>query len=127
MDDFSGHLKTVQRITIFFLSFCFMGWAVAPGARNLFAGLILGTAVSWINARYLAWKIEQLTKAVLEDSGRKINMGFITRAAMALLAVVIAYRFREHVALSTTLAGLFFVQLATLLLGIFSNLRARKK
>ncbi|MCZ8514820.1 ATP synthase subunit I [Paenibacillus filicis] len=127
MDDFSGHLKTVQRIAIFFLSFCFMGWALAVNARPLFAGLILGTAVSWMNARYLAWKIGQLTTAVLEKSGRKINMGFITRAATSLLAVVIAYRFQEHVALSTTLAGLFFVQLATLLLGIFSNLRARKQ
>lgn len=127
MDDFSGQLKTVQRIAIFFLSFCFMGWAIAPNERELFAGLILGTLVSLINARYLAWKIEQLTQAILDKSGRKINMGFITRAATALLAVVVAYRFQEHVALSTTIAGLFFVQLATLLLGIISNIKARRQ
>ncbi|TVY09286.1 ATP synthase subunit I [Paenibacillus cremeus] len=126
MDDFSAHLKTVQRITIFFLSFCFMGWAVMPSYRGLFAGLILGTVVSWLNARYLAWKIEQLAQAVLEKSNRKINLGFITRASIALLAVVIAYRFQDQIALSTTLAGLFFSQLATLLLGIISRWKAGK-
>lgn len=126
MDDFTAHLKTVQRITIFFLSFCFMGWAISPLYRDLFAGLILGTAVSLLNARYLAWKIEQLGQVVLEKTKRKVNLGFITRASMALIAVVVAYRFQGYVALSTTLAGLFFVQLATLLLGIISIRKARK-
>ncbi|MCS7460005.1 ATP synthase subunit I [Paenibacillus doosanensis] len=127
MDDFSAHLKTVQRMTIFFLSFCFMGWAVLPAYRVYFAGLILGTVVSMINSRYLAWKIEQLTKAVVEKSNRKVNLGFITRASVSLLAVLMAYKYEQQVAFSTTLAGLFFVQMATLLLGIISTLKARKK
>jgi ATP synthase protein I len=50
----------------------------------------------------------------------------LTRASISLIAVLIAYKYEQYVALSTTLAGLFFVQLATLLLGIFSTLKARK-
>lgn len=126
MDDFAAHLKSVQRLLLFFLSFCFMGWAVVPGWRTLFAGLILGAAVSFVNSRYLAWKIEQLTKAALANSGKKMNLGFFTRASTALLAVVIAYRFQPYIALSTTIAGLFFCQLATLLLGLFSLLQSKK-
>ncbi|WP_248929367.1 ATP synthase subunit I [Paenibacillus hamazuiensis] len=126
MDDFSAHLKTVQRMAFFFLSFCFMGWALVPQHRPYMAGLILGTCVSMINARYLAWKIEQLTKAVMEKSNRKINMGFITRASTSLLAILVCYRFQQQFAFSTTLAGLFFAQLATLLLGIISNFKQRK-
>jgi ATP synthase protein I len=124
MDDFSAHLKTVQRITFLFLSLCFMGWALFPPYRAYCAGLILGTSVSLINARYLAWKIEQLTQAIMEKSNRKVNMGFITRASIALLAILVSYRF-EQIAFSTTLAGLFFVQLATLLLGIISNFQRK--
>jgi len=125
MDEFTAHLRKVQKISFFFLSFCFMAWAVLPAYREYAAGLILGTAVSMINSRYLAWKIRLLSKAAIEQSGRKINMGFVTRAAMSLLAVLIAYKF-EQVAISTTLVGLFFVQLATLLVGIISNLQSRK-
>lgn len=125
MDDFAAHLKTVQRITFFFLSFCFLAWAIVPAHRPYIAGLILGTAVSLINSLYLAWKIQQLTKAVIEQSKRRINMGFITRAAMALLAVLLAYKY-EQIAISTTLIGLFFTQLVTLLLGITSSWKANK-
>ncbi|TBL72947.1 ATP synthase subunit I [Paenibacillus thalictri] len=125
MDDFSAHLKTVQRVTLFFLSICFMGWALAPSYKLYFAGLILGTIASFVNARFLAWKIEQLTKAVIEKTNRKINMGFATRVSIALLAVLVAYKFKDHIAISTTLAGLFFVQLATLLLGIISRIRGK--
>mgnify|MGYP001187777887 FL=1 len=125
MDDFAAHLQKTQRITFFFLSFCFFAWALFPPYRAYIAGLILGTAVSLINSLYLAWKIRQLTNAVLERSKRKINLGFVTRAAMALLAALLAWK-SEHVALSTTMAGLLFVPLATFLLAVAGNRRAGK-
>lgn len=125
MDDFTAHLKAVQKFTLFFLSFCFIAWAILPEYRAYAMGLIVGTCVSYINAQYLAMKLRQLTHAVVEKTNRKVNLGFITRAATALLAVVIVVKYEEHIALSTTLAGLFIVQLATLLLGIFSNNRRK--
>lgn len=125
MDDFAAHLKTVQRITLFFLSFCFLGWALVPVYRGYFAGLILGTVFSLINSRYLAWKIEQIGQAAAEKTNRKINLGFFTRASMALIAVLISLKF-EQIEFSTTLAGLFFAQLATLLLGIISLINHKK-
>jgi ATP synthase protein I len=117
MDEFAAHLKIVQKVALFFLSVCFFAWALLPDYRAYVAGLILGTAVSLLNSKYLAWKIDQLGQAVTEKTNRKINLGFVTRAAMALTAVVISIK-NEHIEFSTTLAGLFFVQLATLLLGI---------
>lgn len=120
MDEFSTRLKTVQRIVIFFLSFSFMAWALIPSYRPQFAGVILGTAVSLVNAQYLAWKIRQLTNSVLEGRRRRGGLGFGTRAAISLLAVWGAYEVPEHITVWTTIAGLIFVQLATLLLGIIS-------
>jgi len=120
MDELSIRLKTVQRVVIFFLSFCFLAWAVIPGYRPLFAGWIIGTAVSMLNARYLAWKIRTLSDAALEGKRRRGGLGFGTRAAIAVLAIWAVYKFPEHVSIWTTVTGLIFVQLATLLLGIIS-------
>lgn len=126
MDDFSAHLKTVQNVFLFFLSFCLAAWAVLVEYRPYAAGLILGSAVSMINARYLAWKIQKFATAAIEKKGRKVNLGFLTRAAMAALAGLIAIRYPQHFAFTTTIAGYFFAQLATLVVGIFSIKKSKK-
>jgi ATP synthase protein I len=90
------------------------------------AGLMLGSIASMINAKYLAWKIHKFTNAVIEQKGRKVNLGFLTRAAIAALAGLVAFRYPQHVALTTTIVGYFFAQLATLVLGILSIKRAKK-
>ncbi|WP_426450450.1 ATP synthase subunit I [Paenibacillus sp. S-38] len=128
MDDFSAHLKTVQNTFLFFLSFCLVGWALLEGYRPYFAGLMLGATVSIINARYLAWKIRRVTGS--EGDGpppaRKANMGFMTRAAIATMAGLLANRYPEFVSLPTTVAGYFFTQLVTLVLGFISIRKANK-
>jgi ATP synthase protein I len=126
MDDFSAHLKTVQNVFLFFLSFCLVAWALFVEYRPYSAGLMLGSVASMINARYLAWKIHKFTEAALEKKGRKVNLGFLTRAATAALAGVVALRYPQHVALTTTIAGYFFAQLATLVVGILSIRRSKK-
>ncbi|MFN0224578.1 ATP synthase subunit I [Paenibacillus sp. KR2-11] len=128
MDEFSAHLKTVQNIFLFFLSFCLVGWALLEGYRPYVAGVMLGSAVSMINARYLAWKIRKVTGSDGDEQppARKANMGFMTRAAIATLAGIVAIRYPEHVSLPTTVAGYFFTQLVTLVLGIISIRKANK-
>ncbi|MCR8632316.1 MULTISPECIES: ATP synthase subunit I [Paenibacillus] len=131
MDDFSAHLKTVQNVFLFFLSFCLVSWAIFEDFRPYSAGLMLGSIASMINARYLAWKILRLSEKVIKASleqqvPRKATIGFLTRAAIAGLAGLIAVRYPEHIALPTTIAGYFFAQLATLVLGILSIKRSKK-
>ncbi|WP_028550952.1 ATP synthase subunit I [Paenibacillus sp. UNC451MF] len=131
MDDFSAHLKTVQNVFLFFLSFCLVVWAIFVEFRPYSAGLMLGSIVSMINARYLAWKIRKLSEKVIEAPPEqkvpnKANIGFLTRAAIAGLAGLVAIRFPEHVAILTTIVGYFFAQLATLVLGILSIKRSKK-
>jgi len=119
MNEFGLHLHKVQRITFLLLSLCFLSWALLPDYRSYCAGLILGVSVSLINARYTAWKIEQVAKMALGETKRKANLGFFTRAAMALIAVIIAIRV-EQIELSTTLVGLFVVQAVSFVVGIMS-------
>jgi ATP synthase protein I len=127
MDDFSAHLKTVQTIFMFFLSFCLAGWALAADYRPYFAGLMLGSVTSLINSRHLAWKVGRFTElALAQRGGKRFSLGFLTRGALAVLACAVALRYPHLFAFWTTLAGLFFAQLATLILGIVAIYRQRR-
>ncbi|MFC4812672.1 ATP synthase subunit I [Paenibacillus sp. GCM10023250] len=116
MDDLSGHLRTVMRITFFFLSLCFIGWAVFPDHKPIFGGLILGAAASLVNAFHLSWKVRRVGASAAAGIKRRGNLGFLTRACIALLAAVMATEYFSF-NLYATVAGLFVAQLATLLLG----------
>ncbi|NEW08908.1 ATP synthase subunit I [Paenibacillus sp. SYP-B3998] len=126
MDNFSATLKTVQNVFLFFLSFCLAAWALLVDYRVYIAGLMLGSIVSIINARFLAWKIDKLAAAAIEQKGRKVTLGFLTRAAIAAFAGLVAVRYPQHFALPTTIAGYFFAQLVTLVLGILSIKMSKK-
>ncbi|WP_219834458.1 ATP synthase subunit I [Paenibacillus sp. R14(2021)] len=124
MKDLPSHLRTVKRITFFFLSACFVGWALLPEYKPLFGGLILGAAASLVNAFHLSWKVQRIgAKAAAAQSSKRNNLGFLTRACIALLAVVIATEYLSY-NLYGAVAGLFVAQLATLILGFRSMSRS---
>ncbi|MCR8645096.1 ATP synthase subunit I [Paenibacillus sp. N1-5-1-14] len=122
MDDFHAHLGRLQRYTLFFLSACCLGWAMFADYRPYVAGVILGTAVSLISARYMAWKIDQMSSVILDGVRKRINLGFMTRAALALLAVMVAIK-SPHVDIVSTMVSLVFVQFLSLILGFVQSRR----
>jgi ATP synthase protein I len=120
MNDLTALQKTVTRITFFFLSICFLGWAFLPQYAGYFSGFVIGSSASLISFNFLAWKIRRLTNNILLQNKRRVNIGFFTRAAVALLAVVISLRY-EKVELVATVVGLFFAQAAAFVVGIISS------
>jgi len=122
MDEFAARLKAVTRTSFLFLSACFLGWALFPAYKEVFAGLVIGTAASLINALHLAWKINRIGDAAARQVNRRPTLGYLTRACIGLLAVIISTR-TFHFDLIATIAGLFFAQLATLVLGAVANAR----
>jgi ATP synthase protein I len=123
MNDLEQLLRNVFRFALFFLSACFLFWAIFPQWRPYAAGLVLGTLVSLINARILTHKIHVITQAVLQNSGARVNMGFVGRICVVLIGTMIAVKLPQF-HLVATIAGFFFVQLATLVMGfvfIFQN------
>ncbi|GLX70119.1 ATP synthase subunit I [Paenibacillus glycanilyticus] len=120
MDDLSAHLKAVTRITFLFMSLCCVAWALMPENESWWGGLMIGGAASLINAYHLSWKVTKVGAVAAAQIKKRVNLGFVTRACITLLAVVIAtktYTFQ----LSATVAGLFVAQLATLILGFLSR------
>jgi ATP synthase protein I len=119
MDDFAGHLRKASRITLFFLSFCLVAWALGPTAfKPYIGGLIVGVIISITNGLYLAWKVNRVGQLAVDHVKKRVGLGFFTRGCLAVLGAIIAQRL--ELSLIATVAGLFFFQLATLLLGLLS-------
>ena len=116
-------LRGVTRFTLFFLSLGCISWAIWPDEKAIFGGIILGAIGSLLGSWHLAWKTTRLADVI--TGGRKPRSGFgvLTRAAIALLSVVVSVRYMEF-NLASTVAGLFVAPLATLLLSLFARRRS---
>ncbi|WJH36265.1 hypothetical protein N6H14_10705 [Paenibacillus sp. CC-CFT747] len=79
---------------------------------------------SVINMYHLGWKVHKVGGAAAERTGRRVTLGYPTRAAFALLAVLVSTR-TLHFDLFATIVGLIFSQLATLVLGYLSTARSK--
>jgi ATP synthase protein I len=118
MNNLASHLKTAMRTTLLFLSVCLIVWALFPQYRAYAAGFILGTLASAYNARHMARKIWQITRLAMEQKPQRASTGFLSRAAIVFMIVVIAIKYPQYFNLIAALIGLFFVQLATIILEI---------
>lgn len=119
MNDLSAHLRVVTRAAIYLFAVSLLLWVLVEPFRPHVAGLILGTLVSLFNAHLLSIKIQQISKAMADNNGKRVNTGFLSRICMVLIAVMIGVKL-SHFDLVFTIIGLFLVQLATLLMGILS-------
>jgi ATP synthase protein I len=119
MDDLNSLVRRVTRVAVWTLSLSFLVWALVPSFRHYAAGFILGMIAGLLNTRYLSVKIKQLTELVVRRDRKRFNLGFLTRAAVALLAVMFAVKWGQADVVSV-IVGLFFTQLATLLIGFLS-------
>ncbi|WP_168121400.1 ATP synthase subunit I [Paenibacillus sp. HB172176] len=120
MYDLSTHVKAVTRVNFFFLSACCLAWALLPAYEDWWGGLMIGCAASLINARHLAWKVTRASANAAAHGTKRVNLGYLTRACIALLAVVLATRTYTF-QLPAVVTGLIIAQLATLILGFFAS------
>jgi len=120
MDDLSARLKTVTRLTFFFLSACFLAWFFFPAQQAWWGGLVIGTIASLVNAWHLGWKVIQMGANAASRGTKRVTLGFFTRSCIGLLAIVAstrAFTFEP----AATVMGLFVAQLATLVIGFISR------
>lgn len=124
MNDLSTHLKFVSRCALFFLSACFLVWALVPQFKVYAAGLVLGTIISLINARILSYKIITVTKLLEENGGKKANLGFVARVSMVLIGTMISVKLPQF-NLIATISGFFFAQATTFFTGLITTIKAK--
>jgi ATP synthase protein I len=111
MSDLAGFLKTISRSSMVLFAVGVVLWGALPSYRPYISGLLLGMLVSYVNVLYLGMKTRQLGELVAQGERKRFNLGFFTRASLAVLAVMFAFK-SEHVELVTTIIGLFYGQAA---------------
>jgi ATP synthase protein I len=123
MDQLPTLLRGVSRFTFFFLSLGCICWAIWPDEKALFGGFILGAIGSLLGSWHLGWKTTRLADVITNGRKPRSGFGFLTRASIALLVVVVSVRYMEF-NLAATVIGLFVAPLATLLLSLFARRRS---
>jgi ATP synthase protein I len=119
MNDMSVRLQVFTKFITYFVILCAVAWLILPDYRIYAAGFIIGSLVSYLNSYYLSMKIRQLAQAVTSKSSKRINLGFLTRASIAVLAAMWAL-VSDQIHVGTTIAGMLFTPLVVILLGIQS-------
>lgn len=104
MPDLQFLFKRQLRYILYILAIFFLGWGFT-GYKTIFAGLILGTAMSLFNHWLLARKSVQVGEAAA--SGRSVrSIGSASRYASAILAAMIALKYPEEFNIYATVLGL---------------------
>ncbi|MCF6138906.1 ATP synthase subunit I [Pseudalkalibacillus berkeleyi] len=90
-----------------------LGWGFTS-YKQMFLGLLLGTAVSILNVWSMHRKIGRVGQAVVEGTKVK-TMGSLSRLMTAGLAVLIATRYPEYFDLIFVVVGLLMIYLIMLI------------
>ncbi|CAH1195553.1 MULTISPECIES: ATP synthase subunit I [Paenibacillus] len=107
---------TVCVMTI--LMICFLIAALFPDIQTIAVGLALGVGISWINASYLGRKVRIMSEDAAGGNLKRVNLGFLTRAALAVLGVFLAMRYPQYFNTYAVVGGLVFAQFSLLFIGI---------
>ena len=122
MDDMATLLRKVFRIALWFMLICAVTGFFFVAIRPLTVGLILGTAVSIINAWSLERRTEKFIQQVIDNKRKIMSLGYTTRVLVVLIATMIAYKVPMVDLIGMTI-GLVFVPLANVVVGIITGLR----
>ena len=88
----------------YLLSIFVLGWGFTEH-QTIFAGLILGTSLSFFNLWLISRKMKAFDKAI-ETGGKFRSLGTLSRMASAGLAVLIALEYPDQFHLISTVLGL---------------------
>jgi ATP synthase protein I len=124
MEDLPALLRRTTRITFFFLSLGCIGLAIWPGYKPYFGGFMIGAIGSLLGSFHLAWKTTRVADLAVAGRKSRSGFGFLSRAAIGILATVISVQVL-HFNLAATAAGILALSLVTLLLGLFTIRRLK--
>ncbi|MGB7999898.1 MAG: ATP synthase subunit I [Anaerobacillus sp.] len=113
MTEYTQNFRRYMQFTLYLLAIFVMGWGITS-YKALFLGLILGTIFSIYNLFNMFRKINRLGEAAAEGKKAK-SLGFLTRLAVAGLAVAIATRYPEHFNLLGVVIGLMITYIIILI------------
>lgn len=124
MSELTRYRRWMTVFIMYFLMICFLAAAFLPRVETIALGLALGTVISWINASYLGRKVRRMLDGAAEGNLKRVNLGFLTRAALAVLAIFVAMQYPQFFNLYAVVVGLVIAQFSLLFIGILLSRKA---
>ncbi|GAB6991291.1 ATP synthase subunit I [Paenibacillus pini] len=118
MSELSKYQKVLVIVTLCFLALCLLVSVILPAHRDILFGVVLGSAVSCINAFYLGMKVKQVSASAAGESQKRASLGFLSRAALSLLAVMIAYKNPAYLNMVAVAGSLLVAPVLLIIIGI---------
>lgn len=109
-----------KRALFFLLALLILGWTFT-GAKEIFAGLLLGLIFGLYNFWILIRRMEQFDKKL--DQGKKVSLGSGLRFASGVAAAAIAMSMPEYFNLISTVIGLMIPYALLLIDRIFYHVK----
>lgn len=104
----------IRQSLFFAISLIFVAWYFWPDYKSVFGGLVVGLIASLVNVYHLYWKVKKIGTLASMQSEKKTPLGFLTRAAIAVLAYIFSVQYGNFSA-TATIAALVVAPLITLL------------
>lgn len=113
MPEYYAMFARQRKYLFYLLSIYVLGWGFTP-YQPVFLGLIIGTSLSLFNLWLMIKKVDQFGEAVV-NGGKIRSIGLFSRMATAVLAVIIATEYPEHVHLISILMGLMTIYIVIMI------------
>ena len=104
MPDLQFTFKRQLKYILYIIAIYVLGWGFTS-YQTIFAGLILGTAISTFNVWLLMKKSQQVGASAAGGKPSR-SIGTASRYAAAVLAVIIALEYPQYINVYTTVLGL---------------------
>ncbi|WP_458124336.1 ATP synthase subunit I [Paenibacillus sp. Z3-2] len=121
MSELTRYRRSMTVFIMYLLMVCFLTAAFMPRLETIALGLALGAAISLINAIYLGYKVKKVADGAAEGNLKRVNLGFLTRAALAVLGIFISMRYPQYFNIYAVAGGLVIAQFSLLIIGIIKS------
>lgn len=124
MSELRAHVIRLTKTMLYILALFVLGWGFTVH-QTIFASLLLGATVSFVNALYTAFKAHQFRR-LIEAGRRPRGSGMLTRFSMVALAVFVAMRYPDFFHMPSLAIGLILVPVILFIDGTITGLRDSK-
>ncbi|WP_458462230.1 ATP synthase subunit I [Paenibacillus sp.] len=121
MSELTRYRRLMIATVMYVLMICFLVAALVPSLEAIALGLALGAVISLINALYLGYKVKKVADGAANGNLKRVNLGFLTRAALAVLGIFISMRFPQYFNTYAVAGGLVIAQFSLLIIGIIKS------
>ncbi|WP_379129959.1 ATP synthase subunit I [Paenibacillus sp. sgz500958] len=118
MDELSRYRKVLALATLCFVVICVLSAFVIPSHRNIPLGMALGGAIGCINVIYLGYKVRQVSDTMAGEGKRRMSLGFLTRAALSVLGVMVAFRAPQYFHMIAVAGSLLLAPVLLIIIGL---------